>query len=111
MIRNWHTDLVGVESPMVRASEADLGVPIPFTTSVISGMSIIEVGEEALTILKIVSFIASQAVSVDIMSGTLVGNWNTNLFVIEEPLVRAGKTDLVFPVPGSASEVRWVGIV
>ena len=41
----------------------------------------------------------------------MVRNGNTNLFVVEYPSVRAGKTDLIGPIPGSASEISRLGIV
>ena len=61
MVRNWHANLVSVENPFVRAGEADLVVPIPFTASRISGLGIVGVGEEAFSVFKIISLEASEA--------------------------------------------------
>ena len=38
-------------------------------------------------------------------------NWDTDLVLVENPMARALKAHLIIPVPGSTSEVTWLGIV
>jgi hypothetical protein len=62
--------------------------------------------QRAFTILEVVSFIARDASSRVIEGGTLVGNGDTGSILIENPVIRAFKTDLLVPIPTSASNVR-----
>jgi hypothetical protein len=51
--------VVGVEDPVVGALKADLVVPVPKTTSGVSGVGVVGGGEDALSVFKIVSLVAS----------------------------------------------------
>jgi hypothetical protein len=42
LIRNWNTDFISIENPSLRARDANLVVPIPHSTSGISGLGVIE---------------------------------------------------------------------
>jgi hypothetical protein len=111
LIGNSNTDFVSIESPSVGALQADLVEPIPGSASRISGLSVVEGREEALSVLKIVSEIACKAVSAIFVSFTLVSDGNANLVGIEEPSAGAFQADLVVPVPSSASEIGGLGVV
>ena len=86
-------------------------VPVPGTTSGIGGLGVVEVREDALSFLEVVSLVARGTVSVGSMSLALIRNGGTNIFSIENPSVRAGKADLLVPVRGRASRVGGFGIV
>ena len=45
------------------------------------------------------------------MSSALIGYWHADIFSIEDPVVGAGKTDLVVPVPSRTTGVGRLGIV
>lgn len=45
------------------------------------------------------------------MGVAVVIDWHAGLVGVEEPSLGAGKADLLFPVPSSATDVSWVGIV
>ena len=51
LISNWHTNLISVESPSLGAGETDLVVPVPGGTSNIGWLSVVEVGEDAGSLL------------------------------------------------------------
>ena len=55
LVGDGHADLVSIEGPVLGAGEADLVVPVPGGASRVSGLGVVEVREEALSILKIVS--------------------------------------------------------
>ena len=61
MIRNWYADFISIEHPFVRAFQANLVVPIPETASRISGLGIVGVGEDAFSVLEVISLEASKA--------------------------------------------------
>ena len=54
-IGNWDTNFLGIENPSVGAGEADLLVPVPGSTSGIGGLGVVEVREDALSFLEVVS--------------------------------------------------------
>jgi hypothetical protein len=111
LIGNGHTDFVGIESPLGRALKADLVEPIPGSAARVSGLCVVEVREEALSVLEIVSEIACKAVSAIFVSFTLISNRDANLVSIGEPSAGAFQADLVVPVPSSAAEIGGLGIV
>ncbi len=57
-----------------------------------------------------ISGIAGEAGSSVAVGGTLVINGHANFIAVEGPSQRAGKTDLIVPIPGSASDIRGCGI-
>ena len=71
-------------------------------------MNIVVIGEDASSFFKIVSLEAFSTVTVFSMSGALVRDGNASSLSVEDPLVGAGKADLVVPVPGGASEILGV---
>ena len=64
MVRNWNTDSISVEDPVVRASEADLVIPIPIFASKVRRFGVIGVREDTFSFFEVISFIARRAVSV-----------------------------------------------
>jgi len=111
LITNGDTDLVSVEGPVLRASEADLIVPVPAGTAGISGLGIIEGSKDAGSVLEVVSLEASQAETSGIVSFALITNSNTDFVGVESPSIRALKADLIVPIPNSAAEISGLGIV
>ena len=105
LIRDGGADVVSVEGPSVGAFQADLVVPIPGSASLISGLGIVGEGEEALSVLEVISFVADGAVAGSVVLLALVGNGNADFVGVEGPSLGAGKADLVVPVPGGASEI------
>jgi len=111
LIRNWHTDVVSVENPSVGASKADLVVPVPSSTSRVSGLGVVEVRENALSFLEVVALVARGTVSVGSVGHALIRNWHTDVVSVENPSVGASKADLVVPVPSSTSRVSGLCVV
>ena len=111
MVRDSNADTVSVEDPLVRASKADLVVPIPGGATSIRRLGIIESRENAGTFNKVVSLEAGQAVTVLSVRGALVRNGNANFVSIEDPIFRAGEANLVVPIPSSTSGVGRLSIV
>jgi len=108
---NRHTGLVSVEEPSLRAGKTDLVLPVPTGTTDVSGVGIVEIREKTGSFLKVVAAVARQTVSVRVRTGALIRNRNALLFGIEEPSLRAGKTNLVVPVPSSTSTIRRLGVI
>jgi hypothetical protein len=111
VIINGHTGLVSIEEPSLGAGKAHLVLPVPAGTTDISGVGIVELGEETSSVLEVVSREAGQAVTLGISRGALVGNRSADLVGVEEPSLGAGKALLVVPIPGSASGVRGLGVI
>ena len=86
-------------------------VPIPGGATDVSGMSVVEIGAEASSVLEVVSLVAGEAVSGTVGGSALIGNGYTDSVGVGEPSLRAGKTILIVPIPGSASRVGGLGIV
>ncbi len=111
LIGNRGADLVGVEEPSLGASEAFLAVPVPGSAADVGGVSIVEIGEDAGTVLEVVSIEAGEASTTVIVRGALIGDRHADLISIENPVLGAGKADLIVPVPGSASGIGGLGVV
>jgi aspartate carbamoyltransferase regulatory subunit len=111
LVGDGHADLVSIEGPVLGAGEADLVVPVPGGASRVSGLGVVEVREEALSILKIVSLETFSAETSGVVSLALVGDGHADLVSIEGPVLGAGEADLVVPVPGGASRVSGLGVV
>lgn len=45
------------------------------------------------------------------MGVAVVIDWHAGLVGVEEPSLGAGEADLLLPVPSSATDVSWVGLV
>jgi hypothetical protein len=86
----------------LRALEANLIVPVPFTASDLRRTS--DGCQSTLSVLNAVSIVAGQTVSEIIVSFTLAVN-NLADSVIVEVSLRALKADLVIPVPFTASDL------
>ena len=69
------------------------------------------IGRDTDSALKFITRVASCARTVISIAVAVVINRNTDLFGIEEPSVRAFQTNLIFPIPGSATEISRTGIV
>ena len=111
LIRDGDANLISIEDPSIRAFKANLVRPIPGSTSKVSGFGVVEVREDTLSFLKVISLEAFSAVTVFGMSFALIGNGNADFVSIEDPVFGAGKADLVIPVPGGASGVSGLGMV
>ena len=55
MIGDGNADSVSIEGPLSGAGEADLLVPVPGSTSGVGGLGVVEVREDALSFLEVVS--------------------------------------------------------
>ena len=100
-----------VEDPSFGASQADLVVPVPGGASRVSRLGVVEVRENALTLLEIVTLETFSTITAHVMSLALVGDGHADLVSIEGPVLGAGEADLVVPVPGGASRVSGLGVV
>ena len=60
---------------------------------------------------EVVSLVASGTVTVLGVRGALVSNGNASTVGILEPVLGAGKADLIVPVPSGTSEVGRSGVV
>ena len=85
LVRNWHTNVIGVEGPIFRADQAFLIVPIPGSASEVSRLSVVRVREDAFAFLKVVSLEAFSAVSIFSMSLALFRDRNADVLSIKEP--------------------------
>jgi hypothetical protein len=110
-IGDGNANLLVIESPTGRALEADLVVPVPGGAASISGLGVVELGEKALSVLKIVSLEAGNAGTGLVVSGAEIGDGNANLLVVESPLCRAFQANLIEPIPGSAARVSGLCVV
>jgi hypothetical protein len=63
-------------------------------------------GQLTFSSVQDISFVAADAVSSKVEGGALVGDGNTNILAVEDPVVGALETNLFLPVPGGTSEVR-----
>ncbi len=111
MIRNWHTNVFGVEDPTVGTFKAFLISPVPSSASEISRLGVVRVRENTFSFFKVVSLEAFSAVSIFSMSLALVRNWHADVFGVENPIFRADQAFLVVPIPGSASDISRLGVV
>ena len=111
MIRNWHTNVFGVEDPTVGTFEAFLISPVPSSTSEISRLGVVRVRENTFSFFQVISIEAFSAVSVLSMSLTLVRNWHADVFGVENPIFRADQAFLVVPIPSSASDISRLSVV
>ena len=109
LVRDGGADFISVEDPSVGAFQADLVVPVPGSASLISGLGVVGEGEEALSVLEVISFVADGAVTGNVVFLALVSNGDADFVGVEGPSLGAGKADLVVPVPGGASEIAGGG--
>jgi len=111
LVRNGNTNTISILYPSVRANKADSVVPIPSSTAKISRMSSVISRVDTGSILKIITFVAGQTITVVTMSRAVIVDSNTNSVTIENPLVRTSKADQIIPVPIGTSDIRRIGIV
>lgn len=64
-------------------------VPVPGSTSRVSGLGIIGQREEAFSILEVISLVAGHTVSLLVIAGTLISNWHTDVVLVEGPSLGA----------------------
>ena len=74
-------------------------------------MSSVRGREDASTIFKVVSIVASSAVSIVSTGSALIRNRHADIVIVEDPVSGAGEADLIVPVPGSAAEVGGSSVV
>lgn len=106
-----HAGLVRVEEPTLRAGKTHLVLPVPAGTADVRRMSLVEVRENALSVLEVIASVASQAVSFVVVASTLVRNSNTDVVSVENPALRAGQAHLIVPVPCSTTGIRRLLVV
>ena len=58
MVGDGNANFVSIEDPVFGAGEADLVVPVPGGASGVGGLGIVEVREDALSFLQVVSLVA-----------------------------------------------------
>lgn len=73
LIGDGHADVVGVEGPLVGASQANLVVPVPGSASKIGRSSGVGRGVDALSFLKVIAGKAGQAVASGLVEGVAEG--------------------------------------
>jgi hypothetical protein len=110
-VRNGGTDFFSVENPTLRAGKADLVVPVPGSAARVRRMSVVEFTEKALSVGEVIASVAAFTVSILEVGLALVRNGHTDVFRVEEPVSRAFQAFLVVPVPGSAAQIRRLGVV
>jgi hypothetical protein len=111
LVRDGHTDLVGVEEPSLGAGEADLIVPVPSTASGIGGVGVVGGREDTGTVLEVIALEAGEAGTIAVVGSALVRDRGADFVGVENPSVGAGEADLVVPVPSTAAGVSGVGVV
>ncbi|CAM6002533.1 unnamed protein product [Sphagnum balticum] len=77
----------------------------------IGGVGIVGSREGTSSILEVVPFVASETVTIRIKGGALVRNGDASFLGIEDPIFGASETDLIVPIPGSTAEIGGVGII
>ena len=111
MIRDGDADSFSVEDPVIRASQADLVVPVPSGASKIGRSGGVGGREDTLTIGKVVSLVARSTVTVVSMSSALIRDGHADIFSVSEIVLRASKTFLIVPVPFATADAAGVGSV
>jgi hypothetical protein len=97
LTRNWYTNSVSVEHPVVGALKTFLVLPIPSSATSISNC--LDGCLNALSTLKVVADIAAQASTGSVEGLTLIRDRHTNTIDVEDPVVGALQTFLILPVP------------
>ena len=85
LVRDRDTFTVSILEPVVGASQADLSIPVPDTTSEVGGSGIVGFREEALSVDEVISLVASGAVSIGSVLFALVRDGYTDIVSIEDP--------------------------
>jgi hypothetical protein len=111
LVRDGHALFISVEHPLVRASQADLVVPVPGSTAEVGRLGVVGGAEDASSVAEVVTLEASGTVTVGGMSFALIRDSDALLVSVENPSFGALEADLIVPVPSSASEVRGGGVV
>jgi hypothetical protein len=94
-----------VEVPFYRASQTDSSLPVPVTATFIRSDDETKILDDAISLVKVVSFVASQTVSVCVEGGALITD--RNAFVVDEdPVFGASKASLTVPVPTCTTGIR-----
>jgi len=106
LVRDRDTKSVFVEDPVVGALKTCLLVPVPGGTANVRDL--LDGGKLASSFVKVITFIARLTGSSVIEGSALIRNRDTNVVIVEHPIVRALKTDLFVPVPGSTSDIRYL---
>jgi hypothetical protein len=99
------------EDESLRALETDLIVPVPLGTGKVEGGGGVGGGKNAGTVLQVVALETGQTFSVDVVGTALVTDRHADIFIVEDPTLRAHETHLVVPVPLSAAGVSGLGAV
>ena len=94
-IVDGHTHSVGIEHPVLRAFNADAGVP--GKAAGVSHLSIVGRRIDTRAIDKIVPSITGQALSKAVKGSTDVLNWDADSDLIEYPSSRAFNADTFLP--------------
>lgn len=79
-------------------------VPVPGCATNIRDL--LDGGEDALAVLEVVANVAGNASATSIVCVALIRYGNTDIVVVEDPVAGALETNLLIPVPCSASNVR-----
>ena len=58
MVGDGNADFVSIEDPVFGAGKADLVVPVPGGASGVGGLGVVEVREDALSFLEVISLVA-----------------------------------------------------
>ena len=104
LVGNRDANSVFIEDPVVRAFNANLLVPVPFSTAYIGYL--LGGSELAFSVVEVVALVAGKTSSGAIEGVALVRYGDANVVFVEDPIVRALKANLLVPVPGSTADVR-----
>ena len=86
-------------------------IPIPSSTSKVSGFCVVELREDTFSFNQVVSFETRSTSSIIIVSFTKIRDSNTLLFRVKSKLFRTFQTNLIIPVPSSTSKVGRLSVV
>ncbi len=111
LVRDGHAGLISIKDPVLRASKANLIVPIPGSASRIGGLGVVRGREDTGSLLEVVSLEAGSAGTALVVGSAVVRNRSANLISIEDPILRAGKANLVVPIPGGTAGISRLSIV
>ena len=111
LIGHGHAYLVYVEVPVLGAGQADLVVPVPGGTPKVRWTGVVEIREHTGAVLEVIALEAGSAVSIIVVALALIRNNGTDLVGVEGSALRAGKADLVVPVPSGTTLVSGLCLI